>query len=98
MTDTAPETTDTCWHLYLLRCGNGDLYTGISTDVQRRFEQHCNNQGAKRLRGRGPLELLFNQAVGNRSEAQRVEYRVKQLTRTQKEQLIRGERALPSSD
>lgn len=83
------------WHLYLVRCADGSLYTGISTDVQRRFDAHQNNRGARRLRGRGPLQLVFSQAVGDRGEAQRVEYQVKKLSRVQKERLIRGEAALP---
>lgn len=86
------------WHLYLVRCADGSLYTGISTDVQRRFDAHQNNRGARRLRGRGPLTLVFSQAIGDRSEAQRVEYRVKQLSKPEKERLIRGEVDLPSSD
>jgi len=84
------------WHIYLLRCANGDLYTGISTDVRRRLQQHADNRGARRLRGKGPLQLVFRRAVGNRSQALRLEYRVKQLSRQQKEALVRGERDLPS--
>lgn len=86
------------WHIYLLRCANGDLYTGISTDVARRLQQHTHNRGAKRLRGKGPLTLEYSRAVGNRAQAQRVEYRVKRLTRVQKEALIAGRRALPADD
>jgi putative endonuclease len=84
------------WFLYLVRCQDGSLYTGISTDVERRLQDHCNNRGARRLRGRGPLELVFSQAVGDRGLAQRVEYQVKRLSREQKEKLIRGELELPS--
>lgn len=83
------------WHIYLLRCVDGSLYTGISTDVARRFEQHQQGKGAKRLRGQGPLQLEYQAEVGSRSTAQRIEYRVKRLTRAQKEALIRGQRALP---
>lgn len=83
------------WYLYLVRCSDGSLYTGISTDVQRRFEAHAANRGARRLRGRGPLELVFQQALGDRSQATRVEHRVKRLSRRDKERLIRGDLALP---
>ena len=83
------------WFLYLLRCANGDLYTGITTDVERRLQQHRNNQGAKRLRGRGPLELVFSCHVGNRSEAQKLEYRIKKLPKVDKEALIQGDLAPP---
>jgi len=83
------------WHLYLVRCGDGSLYTGISTDVERRLAAHRDNRGARRLRGRGPLELVFCSAVGDRAAALRVEYRVKQLSRRDKERLVRGEASLP---
>ena len=83
------------WYLYLLRCANGDLYTGISTDVQRRLQQHASNRGARRLRGKGPLQLVFSEQVGDRSSALRLEYRVKQLSREQKEALVSGARQLP---
>ena len=87
---------DTQWHLYLVRCANGDLYTGISTDVQRRFAQHETNRGARRLKGKGPLSLVFSREVGDRSSALRLEHRVKKLTKLDKEALIAGKRDLPS--
>lgn len=87
--------TDITWHIYLVRCADGSLYTGISTDVSRRLEQHRNNRGAKRLRGQHPLELVYSCEVGDRGTAQRVEYRVKRLRRSQKEDLIAGHIALP---
>ena len=83
------------WYLYLVRCSDGSLYTGISTDVERRFAAHAANRGARRLRGRGPLELVYSQALGDRSLASRVEHRVKQLNRSDKERLIRGDLPLP---
>ena len=86
------------WHLYLVRCGDGSLYTGISTDVARRFEAHTQNRGARRLRGRGPLQLVYSKAVGDRRQALRLEYRVKRLSKAEKEQLVRGELALPRLD
>lgn len=84
------------WHLYLVRCNDGSLYTGISTDVQRRFDAHRQNRGARRLRGRGPLELVYSHAIGNRAHAQQIEYRVKKLTKAEKERLVRGEAGLPA--
>jgi putative endonuclease len=83
------------WYLYLIRCGDGSLYTGISTDVERRFAAHQTNRGARRLRGRGPLELVFSQALGDRGQALRIEHRVKRLSRADKERLLRGESGLP---
>ena len=79
------------WHLYLVRCAGGALYTGITTDVERRFEQHQLGQGAKFLRGRGPLELVFRALVGARGDALRTELRVKALPRESKLALVAGE-------
>lgn len=81
------------WHLYMIRCRDHSLYTGITTDVEGRFEQH-QSQGArcaKYLRGKGPLTLAFSQAVGDRSAASRAEYYVKLLTKAEKEALVAGE-------
>ncbi len=79
------------WYLYLIRCRDGNLYTGITTDVARRFSEHqeSNGAGAKYLRGRGPLELVFQKRVGNRSLALGVENKVKKLSKARKEELIR---------
>ncbi len=80
------------WSLYLIRSGDGNLYTGISTDVKRRFGEHENkdkkNKGAKALRGKAPLSLAYQIVVGDRSEASKLEFKVKKLSKTLKEQLI----------
>jgi len=80
------------WSLYLVRTAQGSLYTGVTTDVQRRFAEHENkdekNKGAKALRGKGPLTLAFKIVVGNRSDALKLEYRVKQLSAGDKQRLI----------
>ena len=83
----------TVWYLYLIRCRDGSLYTGIATDVARRFEEHAGSgaKGSKYLRGRGPLQLVFQTAVGDRSAASRVEHRVKGLAKAEKEAVVRGE-------
>lgn len=74
------------WSVYLIRCGDGSLYTGIATDVARRFSEHeGSTKGSKYLRGRGPLSLVFEQAVGNRSDASRVEHYIRKLPRGEKE-------------
>lgn len=80
----------TTWHLYILQCHDGSLYTGISTDIDRRLAAHTTDRGARRLRGRGPLKLLFSAEIGDRSRAQRMEYRVKRLSRLSKLDLIAG--------
>ncbi|AKL14985.1 TPA: GIY-YIG nuclease family protein [Kluyvera intermedia] len=78
----------TLWSLYLIRTADNRLYTGITTDVARRFMQHQSGKGAKALRGKGELILVFSAPVGERSLALRMEYRIKQLTKRQKERLV----------
>lgn len=80
------------WHLYLVRCEDDSLYTGIATDVARRFEEHVGpgKKGAKYLRGRGPLQLVFQAEVGDRSRASQLEYKIKRLPKARKEALISG--------
>ena len=81
--------------LYIVRCADGALYTGIATDVEKRVAEHASGpRGAKFLRGRGPLEVVFTETVGDRASALRLEHRVKRLTRAQKLELVRGERQL----
>ena len=79
------------WYLYLLRCSDGSLYTGITTNVARRFAEHRENSGtgAKYLRGRRPLMLVFQKKLGSRSLALSVESKVKRLSKKRKEDLIR---------
>lgn len=76
------------WYLYILRCGDGTLYTGITTDVHRRLEAHRQGRGAKYTRGRGPLELIYQEKCGTHSEALKRETAVKRLSRVEKEALI----------
>lgn len=72
----------------MLRCADGSLYTGIATNVQRRLSEHeLGKRGAKYLRGRGPLELVFEKNVGDRSIATRIELCIKQLPKNEKEDL-----------
>jgi putative endonuclease len=80
-----------CWFLYLIRTADNRLYTGITTDVPRRFRQHQAGKGAKALRGKGDLQLAFSHEVGEHSLALRLEYRIKQLTKREKERLVAGE-------
>jgi putative endonuclease len=80
----------TSWSLYLVRLRGGALYTGITTDVARRFEMHSNGRGAKCLRGRGPLTLVYRRRVGERGLALRVEHGLKRLTKREKEALVRA--------
>ena len=88
------------WCLYVLLCADGTYYTGITTDVDRRFSEHCattkaiSNKGAKALRGKHPLKLEFFCEVGNRSDALKIEYKVKKLSKTAKEKLILGDQSI----
>lgn len=82
------------WQLYMVRCVDGSLYTGIATDVARRFAEHQAGRGAKYLRGRGPLQLVYQQPAGDRSRALRLELAVKRLSKEEKEALIRGQRTI----
>lgn len=76
------------WHLYILRCKDGSLYTGITTDVEKRLEAHRSGKGAKYTRGRGPLELVYREECGTHSDALKRESEIKRLTRKQKQVLI----------
>ena len=78
------------WYLYLIRCANGHLYAGITTDVARRFNEHQSSspKAAKYLRGKGPLTLMYQEQVGTRSDALKREIAVKKLSRSQKLTLI----------
>lgn len=89
--------SDPCWSLYLVRMASGQLYCGISTDVERRFAEHCANgaKTARALRGRGPLALVYQTVIGQHGDALRAEMRVKKLSKAEKEKLVRGGRSLP---
>jgi putative endonuclease len=80
------------WFLYMIRCRNQALYTGITTDVLRRFEEH-QSQGkrcAKYLRGKGPLRLVYWEKIGTKSLASQAEYRLKRASKQQKEERIQS--------
>lgn len=76
------------WKLYILRCGDGSLYTGIALDVQARLSQHREGTGAKYTRGRGPLELVYVEDCEDHSQALKREHQVKSLTKGEKLALI----------
>ncbi|ABL98357.1 Endonuclease containing a URI domain [Shewanella amazonensis] len=78
------------WQLYIIRCATGELYTGVTTNVARRFDEHqCGGaRAAKYLRGRGPLTLVYQENVGSRGDALRRELAVKKLSKAAKEALI----------
>ena len=80
------------WFLYLIRCKHGQLYTGITTDVERRFEEHKSHdkKGSKYLRGKAPLRLVMKKRIGNKSLALKIEAKVKKLSKVKKELLVDG--------
>lgn len=76
----------------MVRCGDGSLYTGVAKDVAKRFAEH-QSQGprcAKYLKGRGPLALVFQAQVGDKSAALKREYALKQLSKQAKEKIVRA--------
>ena len=79
---------ETQWYLYILRCKDNTLYTGITTDVEKRLVAHCSGKGAKYTRGRGPVELVYQEELEDRAAASKREYAIKQLSRAEKLQLI----------
>lgn len=81
--------SDSVWYLYILRCGNGELYTGITVDVEKRFAAHCAGKGAKYTRGRGPLALVYKEECGSHSDALRRELQIKAFPKEKKESLIK---------
>lgn len=85
------------WFVYIVQTRYGTLYTGITTDVSRRFQEHESGRprGARALRGKGPLTLVFSARVGERKRAARLEWQIKQWPRARKDALVRGEITLP---
>ncbi|HEX9729593.1 MAG TPA: GIY-YIG nuclease family protein [Gemmatimonadales bacterium] len=75
----------TTWHVYLIRTRHGTLYTGIATDVGRRLVEHAGAKGAKYLRSRAPLRVVYEAAIGSRALALTVEARIKRLPKARKE-------------
>lgn len=78
------------WFLYIVKCSDNTLYTGITTDVDRRIEEHNGGKlpGARYTRARRPVKLVYREVFLNRSEAAKREYEIKQLSREAKEYLI----------
>jgi putative endonuclease len=86
------------WLVYILLTAAGLLYTGISTDPARRLQEHeAGKKGARSLRGKGPLQIVFLTHAADRSAASILEARIKRMSRARKLQLISGEYKLPAS-
>ncbi len=81
--------TKPSWFVYLIRTRQGSLYTGITTDVLQRLAEHeGGKRGSKYLRAKGPLQVVYALEVGTRSLASKVEYRLKRLSKTNKERVV----------
>ena len=78
------------WSLYILKCGDGTLYTGITTDVERRAEQHNSGTASRYTRSRLPVKVLHHEPCRGRSSALKKEYALKQFSRTEKEAYIKA--------
>ena len=77
------------WCVYMLLCDDNTIYTGITNDLKKRFENHILGKGAKYLRGRKPLEIVYTENFQNRSMATKREREIKKLNRRKKEALIK---------
>jgi len=80
------------WWVYLVRCADGSLYTGIAKDVRSRVAGHNRGTGAKYTRGRVPVQLVYRERVGSRSDALRREYAIKRLPKAEKRRMIAASR------
>ena len=78
---------ESTWYLYILRCRDGSLYTGITTDVEKRFHAHCEGKGAKYTKAFGAVGLAYAQPQPGKSEALKREAALKRLPKTEKEAL-----------
>ncbi len=81
-------------YVYILRCKDDSLYTGWTVDLRNRLIQHKKGKGAKYTRGRSPLELVYVESFSNKVDAQRREYKIKQLSREQKIKLIQKKKSI----
>ncbi len=80
---------DNHWFVYILRCCDNTLYTGVTTDLVRRLQQHNHgSKGAKYTRTRRPVELVYQESAADRSTAQQREYRIRRMSAAKKRDLI----------
>lgn len=81
---------DNHWTVYIILCSDKTLYTGITTDIERRLREHGSNNGAKYFRGRSPEKVMYLEGGHNKSTASKREVQIKSLSRRQKQQLIQS--------
>ncbi len=78
------------WHVYIVKCKDKTFYTGVTTDLKRRVEEHnTSTLGAKYTKGRRPVKLVYSIRKKDKSEAQKEEYRIKKLSRIEKINIIK---------
>ncbi len=77
-----------CWHVYMIRCRDNSLYTGVAIDVLKRFQEHASGKGARYTRAKGVKALVYEVALTSKSLAYRVEYRIKNLVKSRKELIV----------
>jgi putative endonuclease len=78
------------WHVYIIECDDGSLYTGITTDLTKRLAAHNAGRGAKYTKSRRPVQLRYSEAAQDRSHASQREYAIKSLSKSAKAKLIQG--------
>jgi putative endonuclease len=76
------------WYVYMLRCGDDSLYTGVTLDISKRYDEHRLGKGARYTRARKVVELVYWVALDSKSRAYQTEYRIKQLARAGKELIV----------
>lgn len=78
------------WQVYILKCKDKTFYTGITTDLKRRVDEHnCSPLGAKYTRGRRPVKLVYSRRAKDKSKAAKLEYEIKKMSRREKMDLIK---------
>jgi len=78
------------WSLYILKCGDGTLYTGTTNDIKRRIEMHNRGVASKYTRSRLPVKIVHHEPCRSRVDALKKEYAIKQFSRTEKESYIKS--------
>lgn len=87
--------TAVMWQVYIILCSDNSLYTGITTDIERRFRQHADGRGAKYFRGRQPLQVAYLENGHNRSSASCRETQIKTMNRAEKALLVSQQSTIP---